>query len=60
MIHGTGGGFHQGLRFADALVARGLRVIAPSHFGDLRRDFPADPSLAAQTMPRTLIGTLLS
>lgn len=48
MLHGTGGGFDQGLRFADTLVARGLRVIAPSRFGYLRSDFPADPSLAAQ------------
>lgn len=48
MIHGTGGGFDQGLRFADALTARGLRVIAPSRFGYLRSDFPADHSLAAQ------------
>lgn len=48
MIHGTGGGFDQGLRFADALVARGLRVVAPSRFGYLRSDFPADHSLAAQ------------
>lgn len=48
MIHGTGGGFDQGLRFADALVSRGLRVIAPSRFGYLRSDFPADHSLAAQ------------
>ena len=32
-----------GLRFADALMARGLRVIAPSRFGYLRSDFPADP-----------------
>lgn len=48
MIHGTGGGFDQGLRFADALMARGLRVIAPSRFGYLRSDFPADPSLAEQ------------
>lgn len=48
MIHGTGGGFDQGLRFADALVARGLRVIAPSRFGYLRSDFPANPSLAEQ------------
>jgi len=48
MIHGTGGGFDQGLRFADALVARGLRVVAPSRFGYLRSDFPADHSLSAQ------------
>lgn len=48
MIHGTGGGFDQGLRFAEALLAGGLRVIAPSRFGYLRSDFPADPSLSAQ------------
>ncbi len=48
MIHGTGGGFDQGLRFADALVSRGLRVVAPSRFGYLRSDFPTDHSLAAQ------------
>lgn len=48
MIHGTGGGFDQGLRFADALVERGLRVVAPSRFGYLRSDFPTDHSLAAQ------------
>jgi pimeloyl-ACP methyl ester carboxylesterase len=44
MIHGTGGGFDQGLHFAAGLIRRGHRVIAPSRFGYLRSDFPADPS----------------
>lgn len=48
MIHGTGGGFDQGLSFASALQQRGHRIIAPSRFGYLRSDFPADPSLANQ------------
>jgi 2-hydroxy-6-oxonona-2,4-dienedioate hydrolase len=48
MVHGTGGGFDQGLRFATALRKRGHRIIAPSRFGYLRSDFPADPSLANQ------------
>lgn len=44
MIHGTGGGFDQGLRFAEGLIDRGFQVIAPSRFGYLRSAFPADPS----------------
>lgn len=44
MIHGTGGGFDQGLMFADPLVRAGYRVIAPSRFGYLRTAFPDDPS----------------
>jgi 2-hydroxy-6-oxonona-2,4-dienedioate hydrolase len=44
MIHGTGGGFDQGVSFARRLIAEGYRVIAPSRFGYLRSDFPADPS----------------
>ena len=45
MIHGTGGGFDQGLAFAELLVAaHGRQVIAPSRFGYLRSDFPDDPS----------------
>ncbi|HET7714401.1 MAG TPA: alpha/beta fold hydrolase, partial [Bauldia sp.] len=44
MIHGTGGGFDQGLAFARRLIAAGHRVIAPSRFGYLRSSFPADPS----------------
>jgi pimeloyl-ACP methyl ester carboxylesterase len=48
MIHGTGGGFDQGLRFGQGLVERGLSVIAPSRFGYLGSDFPEDASAAAQ------------
>lgn len=48
MIHGTGGGFDQGLRFGSALQGLGHRIIAPSRFGYLRSDFPVDPSLANQ------------
>ena len=48
MIHGTGGGFDQGLRFGHGLIARGFEVIAPSRFGYLRSEFPADPSPASQ------------
>jgi len=48
MIHGTGGGFDQGLRFAHPLVERGYRVIAPSRFGYLRSSFPAEPTSVNQ------------
>lgn len=44
MIHGTGGGFDQGLFFTRRLADAGYRVIAPSRFGYLRSDFPDDPS----------------
>ena len=44
MIHGTGGGFDQGLAFARRLIAAGRRVIAPSRFGYLRTAIPADAS----------------
>ncbi len=48
MIHGTGGGFDQGLHFAQRLAAAGWQVIAPSRFGYLRTPFPADASSEAQ------------
>ncbi|MFN3817651.1 alpha/beta fold hydrolase [Blastomonas sp.] len=48
MIHGTGGGFDQGLRFAGVLKRFGHQIIAPSRFGYLRSDFPEDPSLVNQ------------
>lgn len=48
MIHGTGGGFDQGLEFAARLIAAGRQIIAPSRFGYLRSAFPADPSSEAQ------------
>lgn len=47
MIHGTGGGFDQGLNFAQPLVAR-WRIIAPSRFGYLRSSFPENPSSERQ------------
>ncbi len=48
MIHGTGGGFDQGLLFADAIRRRGYRIVAPSRFGYLRSAFPDDASPAHQ------------
>ncbi|MCU0903392.1 MAG: alpha/beta hydrolase [Tabrizicola sp.] len=48
MIHGTGGGFDQGLLFASALRQRGFRIIAPSRFGYLGSGFPYDASPAHQ------------
>lgn len=48
MIHGTGGGFDQGLAFAEDFTRRGYRVIAPSRFGYLRSGFPDDPSSERQ------------
>jgi 2-hydroxy-6-oxonona-2,4-dienedioate hydrolase len=44
MIHGTGGGFDQGLAFARPLCENGFRIISPSRFGYLRTDMPDDPS----------------
>ncbi len=43
MIHGTGGGFDQGLDFAQPL-STAWRILAPSRFGYLRSAFPEDPS----------------
>ena len=40
-IHGTGGGWDQGLSIARGLVERGYRVIAPSRYGYLRTPMPA-------------------
>jgi 2-hydroxy-6-oxonona-2,4-dienedioate hydrolase len=48
MIHGTGGGFDQGLLFAAALRQRGFQIIAPSRFGYLGSAFPDDASPAHQ------------
>lgn len=42
MIHGTGGGFDQGLLFTRPAPA--IAIIAPSRFGYLRSSFPAEPS----------------
>lgn len=48
MIHGTGGGFDQGILFAAGLRQRGFRIIAPSRFGYLGSAFPDDASPAHQ------------
>lgn len=48
MIHGTGGGFDQGLLFASKVRDRGFQIIAPSRFGYLRSAFPQDASPARQ------------
>lgn len=48
MIHGTGGGFDQGLLFAAGLRRQGFRIIAPSRFGYLGSAFPDDASPARQ------------
>ena len=44
LIHGSGGGFDQGLALAEALAPPGVRVIAPSRFGYLRSPMPVDAS----------------
>ncbi len=48
-VHGSGGGFDQGMAFAAPLARRGIRVIAMSRFGYLRTPMPADASAEAQT-----------
>ncbi len=47
-VHGSGGGFDQGMAFAAPLKAQGIRVIAMSRFGYLRTPMPADSSAEAQ------------
>ncbi len=48
MIHGTGGGFDQGLLFAHGLRESGFQIVAPSRFGYLDSAFPDDASPAHQ------------
>lgn len=47
-VHGSGGGFDQGMAFAAPLATQGVRVIAMSRFGYLRTPMPADHSAEAQ------------
>lgn len=58
MIHGSGGGFDQGLAFARRLTAGGFRVIAPSRFGYLRSSMPerASPERQADAFAFLLDG----
>jgi 2-hydroxy-6-oxonona-2,4-dienedioate hydrolase len=48
MVHGSGGGYDQGLDFAQTFVGKGYRVIAVSRFGYLRTPYPQDASPEAQ------------
>jgi pimeloyl-ACP methyl ester carboxylesterase len=48
VVHGTAGGFDQGMMAAKGLFGNNYRVIAPSRFGYLRSPMPADASHAAQ------------
>lgn len=48
VIHGAGGGFDQGLEFAQPLIENGFKIIAPSRFGYLRTPLQADASPMAQ------------
>lgn len=47
-VHGSGGGYDQGMAFAAPLTRQSVRVIAMSRFGYLRTPMPADTSAAAQ------------
>jgi hypothetical protein len=47
-VHGSGGGFDQGMAFSAPLAVRAFRVIAMSRFGYLRTPMPADGSAEAQ------------
>lgn len=48
MVHGSGGGYDQGLEFAGDLAGQGFLVIAMSRFGYLGTPLPSDASAAAQ------------
>jgi 2-hydroxy-6-oxonona-2,4-dienedioate hydrolase len=47
-VHGSGGGFDQGMAFAAPLITKGIRVVAMSRFGYLRTPLPADGSAEVQ------------
>ncbi len=47
-VHGSGGGFDQGMAFAAPLATKGIRVIAMSRFGYLRTPMPVNSSAEAQ------------
>lgn len=48
VIHGSGGGFQQGLLIAEPLSAYGYRLIAPSRFGYLGTPWRADLTIELQ------------
>ena len=43
VLHGTSGGWDQGINSARDLVSHGFKIIAPSRFGYLRTPLPNDP-----------------
>ncbi|MDI1326466.1 MAG: alpha/beta hydrolase [Brevundimonas sp.] len=47
-IHGSGGGFDQGLDFSAPLAREGMRIIAPSRFGYLRSAMPEGATVEMQ------------
>ena len=47
-VHGSGGGYDQGMAFAEPLARHGIRIIAMSRFGYLRTPMPANASAALQ------------
>ena len=47
-VHGTGGGWDQGLAAAGGLAPLGYHLIAPSRFGYLRTPMPQEHSAAAE------------
>jgi 2-hydroxy-6-oxonona-2,4-dienedioate hydrolase len=48
VVHGSGGGFDQGIAFSQSFVDQGIRAIAMSRFGYLRTPMPVDHSPEAQ------------
>ncbi|MDP1778565.1 MAG: alpha/beta hydrolase [Brevundimonas sp.] len=48
MIHGSGGGFDQGLAFSAPLARERVRIIAPSRFGYLRSAMPEAATVEMQ------------
>jgi pimeloyl-ACP methyl ester carboxylesterase len=48
VVHGSGGGFDQGIDAAKILAERGFTLLAPSRFGYLRSPVPPQPTAAAQ------------
>ncbi len=56
VVHGSGGGFDQGLEMVGPLAEKGYRLIAPSRFGYLGSSFPdqASPEMQADALAALL------
>jgi pimeloyl-ACP methyl ester carboxylesterase len=48
VVHGAGGGYDQGIEFAEPLAAQGFRVVAMSRFGYLGTPLPQGATLHSQ------------